>query len=263
MLPAMIQMWGRGPKSEARQTNPQSHDPLWLQVTTRWQWRSSSPCPWPPLPTKLPDQPSTPDTLPPPHPQPGKQTNAPDLKSWHFAILNRYLPVLLWVTWELENGWKFPSNGSCLKTTEHCVETKRKMPKSNRHLSQKLIKSPFPHLLDEGMVPSYPCGFFQWCLQTKRRMTPAQHVRGRTGVRAPQSVCCWVWFKVTRNSKPEFIHSLSLQASISCSEIFQGLSQNIPDCFYPEIELSRINPWSDFIMRLFLPKNWLMDEGRK
>lgn len=147
-----------------------------------------------------PYQPPTPEPFLLPTLCQGNRQMHPDLKSWHFDILNGYLSVLLWITWKLENGWKFPSSGSCLKTMEHCVAIKRKIPKSNRCLStidichtnslnldffiyQMRVWFPLIPVVSSGILPD----------RKERDSNSSQCVR------APQSGCCWVGSKVTRN----------------------------------------------------------------
>lgn len=139
-----------------------SNDPLWLQVTTRGQWRSSSPT------IGNPPQPPTTDTLSPPHCLPGKQTGSPRSKKTDIFTFLIKIPFCFIVN-NMETGkWlEVPSYSSCLKKMGQCVGIKRTVSKRKRCWSCKLIKPQLPHPQNEGVGTSPPWRFSQWSFQTE------------------------------------------------------------------------------------------------
>lgn len=170
---------------------------------SRWPQGGSESLPRPAHDALFPSSPYRPPTPEPfllPTLCQGNRQMHPDLKSWHFDILNGYLSVLLWITWKLENGWKFPSSGSCLKTMEHCVAIKRKIPKSNRRLST----------IDICHTNSINLDFFIYQMRVWFPLIPVvssrdpsrQKGEGLQLITVCQSTaisCCWLGIKVTRN----------------------------------------------------------------
>lgn len=147
-----------------------------------------------------------------------------------------------------------PLDRSCLKKMERC-RTNRQISKRNRYWSCKLTKSQLPHLQDDRAGPLIP-EVFPGGPSRQSSMAQTHWVRERVGV-GKQPVCSCVLIEITGNWNPGFISSRALQASISCSEVFQGLPQNIPDCLHLDTELSRTKLSSNFIIWLiYLTNDW-------
>ena len=221
------------------------------------------------------DLPIAPPTPPLPHPNPasripcllpafsqGNRRVNQDLKSWHFYMLDKDI-FLFHCEWD--GNWKMVGNSlnsSCLKKMEHSVETERKISKRSRCWSGKLIKSQLPHPQNERVGPLMP--------EVSSKDRSRQRVEwiklmewGRGWVSGDSNQ--WVVGANQGHQKLKtWIHSLS--GSSGFHFLLGNLSRSSAEhsrLFIPGDRIIQTQARSDFIMRLYLPQNWLLEEERK